>query len=259
MQRAARTDRIRSVCLGVSAGAVILVPTIGPLIAGTEEGAEEYDTDITPPDYAFTIWGPIFALTAANAVQHALNPSASINQRSGWWLSGAYTANTAWSIAAQSGRFRYTPFILPLAAALAGIAYSRTQGPSPRGGERLVSHSSGLLFGWISVASLVNIFAVQKGGTFAPTSRPGRTAARVGIACAAPALSAIIARSRHGYGSVSAAGIWALGTNAANSQRTFRTRQISAAGAVLIAATTAGKLLRGRKSAVKRFPGRTAW
>lgn len=239
-------DRVRAVAVGAAAAAMILVPTLGPLLAGTREGAEEFDTEITPPDYAFAIWAPIFAATAANAVQHAVNPAAAVNRRTGWWLAGAYTANACWSIAAQSGRFRHTPFILPVAAGLAAIAHRAAQHDRPRGAERLAAHSTGLLFGWTGVASVVNAFAVQRRGKLAPTTRTGRNTARLAVAGAAAVLSTIITASRHGYTSIALAGTWALATSAANPARTSRTRQVNAAAAALVAAATATRLWRSR-------------
>jgi hypothetical protein len=232
-------DRFRTAAVCASAAAMILVPTLGPILAGTEEGAEEFDTEITPPAYAFTIWGPIFAAAAVNAVQHARNSTAPLNRRTGWWLTGAHTANMLWSVAAQADRFRYTPFVLPIAAGLAAVAHRRAQAERPDGAERLVANSSGLLFGWTAVASVVNAFAVQRRGRFATTTEPGRTSARLAVTGAAAALSAIVTTSRYGFTSVGLAGTWALATSAANAERTPRTRQVSAAGAAAIAGATA--------------------
>lgn len=240
-------DRARTVAVGAAATAMILVPTLGPVFAGTREGAEEFDTEITPPDYAFAIWAPIFAGIAANTVQHAAHPTAAVNRHTGWWLAGAYTANACWSIAAQSDRFRHTPFILAVAASLAATAHRKAQHDQPRGAERLATHSTGLLLGWTSLASVVNAFAVQRHDTFAPTTRTGRNTARLAVAGGAVVLSSIVAASRHGYTSIALAGTWALATSAANPQRTSRTRQVSAAAAALLVATTAIRLRRSRR------------
>lgn len=241
-------DRVRTIAVGGSAATMILVPLLGPLIAGTEEGAEEFDTEITPPDYAFIIWAPIFATAAVNAIQHTVNLTATINQRTGWWLAGCYSTNTAWSLAAQSNHFRYTSYILPIAAGFAGLAHRHAQNDQPRGAEHLVAQSSGMLFGWTSVASIVNIFATLRRGKLAPTTRTGRTTAGLAVAGATIALSAIIATSRHGQTAIALASGWALTTNAANPERTTRIRQINASGATLIAGTTVIKLWRsGRK------------
>jgi hypothetical protein len=239
-------DRVRTLALGASAAALVLVPTLGPLLAGTEEGAEEYDTEITPPDYAFAIWAPIFAGTAANAIQHAARPTAAVNRRTGWWLAGAYAANACWSVAAQSDRFRYTPFILPIATGLAAVAYRNAQDVPLRGAEHLAAHSTGLLLGWTGLASVINVFAAQRHGRLASTSPAERSAARLAAAGAAGALSAAVATSRHGYASLAAAGAWGLVTSAAHPERTAATRRISAAGAALIAGTTVIKLWTSR-------------
>lgn len=249
-REASVADRVRSLAVTASAAALVLVPTLGPLLAGTEEGAAEYDTEITPPDYAFAIWAPIFVGTTANAVQHATHPTAAVNRRTGWWLAGAYGANACWSLAAQSGRFRYTPYILPVATALAAVAYRSTQDAqdAPQGtAERLAAHSTGLLLGWTGLASVINVFAVQRDGRYASTQRAGRSAARLAVAGAAGALSAAVAASRHGYPSLAAAGIWGLATSAANPARTVATRRTSAAGAALITGTTVMKLWRVRR------------
>ncbi|MFD1083584.1 hypothetical protein [Micromonospora andamanensis] len=241
------TDRVRAACMAAAAGLMVLVPTLGPVIAGTEEGADEFDTEITPPDYAFAIWAPIFAGVAANAIQHAVRPATVVNRRTGWWLTAAYGANTAWSVAAQANRFQYTPYILPLAAAFAGTAHRRAQAGRPHGPERLVAPSSGLLFGWTSVASVVNVFATRRRGRFTPTTRSGRTAARLAVVGAAAALGTTIATSRRGYTPIAVAGGWALATSAANRERPVQTRVFNATGAALIVGTTAIRLWTDRR------------
>jgi len=245
-------DRLRSIAVGASAAAMILVPTIGPVIAGTGEGAEEFDTEITPPDYAFAIWGPIFLASAANSVQHAVDPTAQINRSTGWWLSGAYVANAAWSVAAQSDRFRYTPFILGAAVAFAGNGYRRAQHAYPRSAGNIVPSSAGLLFGWTSVAAVVNAFAVGRNGNPATATQSEKIAARFAIAGAAAALMTTIAASTRGHTSVAVAGMWALATSAMNPNRTTGTRLVNGSAAAAIAGTTAVKLWHSRVRAQRR-------
>lgn len=232
--RPTAADRIRSICMGASAAAMILVPTLGPIVVGTEEGAEDFDTEITPPSYAFTIWAPIFAGVATNAIQHAAHPSTAVNRSTGWWLTAAYNANTAWSLAAQSNRFRYTPFILPAAACLALIGHRRAQKVELHGADRIVVHSSGLLLGWTSVASVVNAFATAQRGRHDTTTRTGRRFARYALASAVAGISAVIGTSRYGHTSIAAASGWALATNATNPERTKQTRLFNAAGTALV-------------------------
>lgn len=239
-------DRVRSIGLGVAAASMILVPTLGPVVAGTEEGAEEFDTEITPPRYAFAIWAPIFAGVAVNAVQHTARPARPVNRHTGWWLAAAYAANTAWSIAAQSGRFRRTPFILPVAAGLAFVGYRRAQGEEASVSSRIVANSTGLLFGWTSVASVVNAFAVPGGGRPSTTTRAGRTLARLAVVAAAAGISTIIGASRHGRASVAAASGWALATSAADPRRRVATRLTNLLGSALIARSAVSTSARRR-------------
>ncbi len=231
-------DLLRCAALGASTAAMILVPTLGPVLAGTEEGAERYDTDITPPNYAFAIWAPIFVSNAVGTVQHLSRPTDGANRRHGWWLAGAHAANAAWSLAAQSGRFRYTAAILPVAAGLAARAH---RGLQPGGGG-IAPHSTGLLLGWTGVASVVNAFAVRRhrGG------RPGVTASAV--VGASVLLATLVATSRRGYVAVAAAGGWALVTNALNPARTRHSRLATALGAAVLATTAAVKVRHDRRN-----------
>jgi hypothetical protein len=224
-------DRLRCAVLGASTTALVLVPTLGPVLFGTEEGAEEYDTDITPPNYAFVIWAPIFASNAAATIQHLARPGAEANRRHGWWLAGAHATNALWSLVAQSGRFRYTAAILPVAAVLAAGAHRRLQ----PGSGGLAPHSTGLLLGWTSVASVVNAFAVRR-------RQPDPRTSAAAVVGAATLLAAVVATSRRGYVAVAAAGGWALVTNAVNPRRTRTARLANALGATVLAATTARKL-----------------
>lgn len=228
--------RAWSVCL--SAAAVIGVPTLGALL-GDGEGADEVDSEITPPDYAFAIWTPIFLGIAAFARQHWRAPEAEVNRRTGWWISGAYAVNAAWSIAAQTGRWRLTPPLLAVATTLSGVAYSRAQKAPARGAQRVVPQAHGLLLGWTSVATVVNLFAT---GLPRLTQDTKRDLAPFAALAAAAGLSGAVTGARAGQGSLALPGVWALGTLAADSRRTPRTRVISAASASLLAVTTLRRL-----------------
>lgn len=260
-------DLLRCAVLGGSTAAFVLVPTLGPLLAGTEEGADAYDTDITPPNYAFAIWAPIFLSNAAATVQHLADPAAPENRRHGWWLAGAHAANAAWSVAAQSGRFRYTAAILPVAAGLAAVAHRRLQPgervadaarDEPAGGRRdraartgrahrppvasvpsIAPHSVGLLLGWTGVAAVVNAFAVRR------SPAPARASAAAVVAASA-ALAAAVATSRRGSVAVAAAGGWALSTLALYRKRTLVARSSAAVGAGMLAVSAASAIARRR-------------
>ena len=119
-------DNFRSFALASSCAAFVAVPCLGALF-GRGEQTERYDTVITPPDYAFAVRGPVFAGCVASTVAQCLPGGRGdpMSRRTGWPLAGAYAANTAWSIAAQSGRFALTPALLPVATAFAAAAHGR--------------------------------------------------------------------------------------------------------------------------------------
>lgn len=238
-------DRLRAGVLGAAAGAMIAVPTVGPLAFGTREGAEPFDTPITPPDYAFAIWGPIFAGVAANAVAHLREPSAEDHRATGWWLAGAYAANALWLVVAQSGRFRGTAAILPVAAGCAWQVHRRLQDVAPRaGGTGVGASSTGLLVGWTGLASVINLLAVSPSGrTGSVRSGP---LARGAVLTASLAIAAIVDGSRRGREAVAVASCWGLLTGALDRRRDRSTRL---AGAVGAAAVVAAAVRRPRQEA----------
>src|SRR5688572_11219951 len=100
------TDTVRTVALASSCVAFVAVPCLGALL-GRGEQTQRYDTVITPPDYAFAVWAPIFAGCAASTVAQCLPGGRGdpMSRRTGWPLTGAYAVNAAWSLAAQADRF----------------------------------------------------------------------------------------------------------------------------------------------------------
>ncbi|HSK99161.1 MAG TPA: hypothetical protein VK869_02375 [Rubrobacteraceae bacterium] len=243
------SDLARSIALGTTAAAVVSVPTLGPLVLKTRENVERYDTAITPPGYAFAVWAPIFAGIVANAAQAALTGRSRLpeNRKTGWPLAGAYALNTAWSVAAQSDRFGYTPALLPAAVALTGVAYRRIQSiPSDK--ESIASVSTGLLLGWTGLAATVNLSAgTQLLGADATskTSVVGATLAALG---ATGVLAAAVGRSRGGYLPLAASSAWGLLTTAADERRTVTARVGTAVGATAVLATASARAFRlGRR------------
>ncbi|WBB56634.1 hypothetical protein [Verrucosispora sp. WMMD573] len=68
--------------------------------------------------------------------------------------------------------------ITPPDYAFAGTAHRRAQAGQPHGTDHLAAHSTGLLFGWTSVASVVNVFAARRRGRFAPSASRARAGER---------------------------------------------------------------------------------
>jgi hypothetical protein len=239
-------DVVRGAALGAAAAAQVLVPLVGPRLAGTREGAERYDTVITPPGYAFAIWGPIFAGCVANAVQHALpdRRAAAANRASGWPLAGAYALNAAWSVAAQADRFGLTPALLPGAAGLAATAYRRLQRTPARGLAAVAPASTGLLLGWTGLAATVNLFADARRRGADPGSPATVAAAAAGVALVATGAAAAVSRSRQGFLPLAAAVAWGLGTTAATPHRPRVVRLVAGLGASAAVAAAAGRARR---------------
>jgi hypothetical protein len=227
-------DLERSAALAGACTAFVLVPNLGAVF-GDGERTDRYDTVITPPGFAFAVWAPIFAGCVASTVGQCLPAGRGdpVSRRTGWPLAGAYAVNTIWSLAAQTDRFAATPYLLPVAAALAGIAHLRLQGTPPASGPVAVtSVSTGLLLGWTTVASAVNVLAAR-----ADRDAPAVTvAATAGVLAVSAVVAGVVARSRVGRWPVALAAGWGLGTLASRRSRLRGVRLAAALGTAAIAA-----------------------
>jgi hypothetical protein len=227
-------DTKRSLALAGACAAFVAVPNLGALL-GKGEQTERYDTAITPPDFAFAVWAPIFASCAASTLGQCLPAGRTdpVSRRTGWPLAGAYAMNAAWSLAAQTDRFAVTPYLLPTAAALAATAHIRLQPTPPASGlVTLTSASTGLLLGWTTLASAINIVAAR---TDRNTPRVV-TAATAGLLATCASVATAVARSRRGRLPIALASGWGLGTLACARTRPRRVRVAAALGATAIAA-----------------------
>lgn len=222
----------RTALLG-AAMAQVLVPTLGPVLAGTREGADRYDTVITPPDYAFAIWAPIFGASLATAAR----PRGAVDPTTGRWLAGAYALNAGWSVAAQSDRFAATPVLLGASVGCAAAAFGRLQRP---GGDPVAAGATGLLLGWTALAATVNVFAAVRAGGGSPA--PAVAAAAAGGVAALAA--ATVAGSRRGWLPLAAATAWGLATTAGDGSRPRFVRAVAAAGAAAVTVAAVGRFFR---------------
>lgn len=240
-------DAIRTTALAATAVAVTTVPTLGPIIRGEGEKTDRYDTCITPPGYAFTVWAPIFAGTLANAAQAALPGRQDVpdNRASGWPLALAYALNTVWSIAAQSDRFAYTPVLLPAAVAATATAYRRLN--DLPGTETITSASTGLLLGWTSLAATVNLSAASQLIGARAQSAASIRASAAGSAAASAVLAVAVTRSQRGYLPLASAAVWGLATTALDRRRPTLVRITSAAGVVAISSAATLTAIRRRR------------
>ncbi|MCY1139498.1 hypothetical protein OWR29_15985 [Actinoplanes sp. Pm04-4] len=247
------TDNVRSFALASSCAAFVGVPCLGALFGRGEQTAR-YDTVITPPDYAFAVWGPIFAGCIASTVAQCLPAGRGdpMSRRTGWPLVGAYAVNTAWSLAAQSGRFEFTPGLLPVATAFAALAYGRAQSvpPSARPGRAqrvrslsgpaaLTPASTGLLLGWTALASTVNLAAGAVAAGVGKNDSRLVAASTAAVLLASAAVAGGVARTQRGALPLALASMWGLATTALTRSRPKVVRWAAAAGSATIATAAA--------------------
>ncbi|GAA3388453.1 hypothetical protein [Cryptosporangium minutisporangium] len=248
-------DRIRSLALAGACTAFIAVPNVGALI-GEGEQTERYDTVLTPPNYAFVVWAPIFAGCALSTVGQCAPDGRrlALSRRTGWPLVGAYATNALWSLAAQSDRFTLTPLLLPTAAAFAAAAHVRLQdlpAEADHGFARVTPVSTGLLLGWTTLASAVNIAAGANLAAAQKTSPSTVRASVAGLIGVGAAVAAGVAGSRRGAAALAATAGWGLLTTALTSSRPRSVRFAAAAGVSAIAAGLVTGVISERRAAVR--------
>ena len=158
------TDTIRQTANVVGALFQIVAGPLGMLIFGVSVGtvSDSNSTLVVPAGYAFSIWGVIFVLCLAYAVYQAL-PSKRENpllRRVGWFSAGAFLLNGVWSLVFPAQLFVTSQVVILGVFLCAGTAFllaSRAEREhEPTRVERwLVVLPLGLLFGWITAATLV--------------------------------------------------------------------------------------------------------
>jgi hypothetical protein len=96
------SDRVRAIVVALTAvtQAVSAPLTIWALGPASKTGAisDANASPVTPADYAFSVWGLIYAACIALAIYQLL-PSQqvrTVHRLTGWWLFGAFTASTLW-------------------------------------------------------------------------------------------------------------------------------------------------------------------
>ena len=192
--------------------------------AGSSIGAiaQEYRSPILPATYAFAIWGPIFILCGAYALYQALpaHRERPAFRAIGWWTAGAFLANGAWSSAYTSRQFLLAQVIIVAGFVFAGGAYLRfaRSSPGPRATQIdnwLIGPTLGLLFGWLTAATVVGLAGTLIAQGFAAAGRGEELRYAALLLLGGVVAFFVILASRKGpYGawvSYSAAVLWALG------------------------------------------------
>src|SRR3954452_18975588 len=200
----------RAVALVAGSVAQVVAPQLGALagLPTIDQVSREHPALITPPGPFFAVWGPIFAAWGVAAVRQVLpaHRDDATARRTGWWLATAYAGNAAWEILSVAGPYAATPALLaggivaPIARAHSELQ-ALDEAPGP------VVLATGLLLGWTSVATVVNVASALR--------LDGRR--RGSVAASAPALVGtgaalreVVRRSRRGGLAVAATATWGL-------------------------------------------------
>ena len=181
-------------------------------------------TPVVPAGYAFSIWGLIFALAAAYGIWQFLpaNRDSALARRTGWPLAGSFAANTLWQTTSQltgSVGFGLLAIILvSLACALTALFLARNTPEAGVGPRWIVTPLTGLLAGWLTAASFVNLSSAARQAGMLPEHGLGATLAAVVVLLAAGGAAAALAwLLRRDAGWFAGALLWAfLGVVAAN-------------------------------------------
>ena len=211
--------------------------------------AQEFRSLIIPATYAFAIWGPIFILSLAYAIYQALpaqreNP---ILRAIGWWTAGAFIANGAWSYIFTNRHFILAQAILLAGFVFAGGAYLRLarEVPAARASNfdnLLLGPALGLLFGWLTAASVVGLASTLISQGFSATGQGAEIGGGALLLAGGAVASFVILASRNGpYGAwiaYGAAVLWALAAvivEQRSASNVTTTAALVAAGLVLLA------------------------
>ncbi|MBP0493623.1 hypothetical protein [Roseomonas indoligenes] len=181
-------------------------------------------TPVVPAGYAFSIWSIIFALAAAYGIWQFLpaNRDSALARRTGWPLAGAFALNTLWQVTSQlTGSVGFGLFLIilaSLACALWALFVARSTPEAGLGARWIVAPLTGLLAGWLTAASFVNLSSAARFANVLPEHGIAATLAAVIILLAAGgAAAALVWLLRRDSTWFAAAILWAfVGVVAAN-------------------------------------------
>lgn len=221
----------------------------------------ENGTLVVPAGYAFSIWGLIFLLCLVYTVYQALpaNRESPLLRRVGWFSGGVFLLNGVWEILFPARQFLLAQAVIVAIFVCAAVAYlriARSERNALSAGERwLVALPLGLLFGWITAATLVSFattfvaLGLLNGGI--GEAILGAALLLTGGLIAAAVLLAGEAAPPQGYLAYAAAVLWALVAVVVNQyDASVLTTVAALVAAVPVVLIVTGKLLgkTGRKT-----------
>lgn len=209
------------------------------------DSAAESRTPLTPAGYAFSIWGVIFALGLAYAVWQALPSRAAdpLARRTGWPLAVAFLMNGLWQTwVTFSGRIGAPSVIIILVALSAALLalWTASRATERDGFARwVVLPLTGLLAGWLTAATFVNVASAATLAGILPSAELGATLVAAMFTLAAGGVAAAIL-TLTGSPWYAAAVAWALGAVVAANLGINGLNIVQAIVAALMLATIAG-------------------
>ncbi|MGY1841381.1 MULTISPECIES: hypothetical protein [unclassified Modestobacter] len=234
-------DDARVVAVAVTAVAQVVGSPLGTALAGRSVGdvSDQDRSLVTPAGWAFSIWGVLFAGALAWAVYQALpaQRAREVHRRTGWPLAVAFAGNTVWEIVyPQGGVGQYVAQVLIFGiTAATAVAYVRLQSVPAAGLDRLLPRATtGLLLGWLTVASVANVGSTGVALGISPSTLAAQAWAVAALVLVAGVASVVLLGSYAAGGPFAAAVVWGLlGIATAPGPQPVSVAALAAAGIVV--------------------------
>lgn len=129
-------------------------------IAGvkTEDISAKYQNLLSPADYTFMIWGVIYFLLAGFVIFQASKKRSHITEKCGWWFVCSCVFNSAWMILWHHDLIGLSVWCMALLlVALIEINHRLRKERQGWMKKTWVQAGFGLYFGWVTVATILNV------------------------------------------------------------------------------------------------------